>query len=199
MTISLLVEGRLDEAVAQKIVRYAGGLVGTTYGLRGINYIEERVRQFNEMSQGVPLLALVDFTDIDIDCPVKVVRQWVPYRNPQMLFRVVVSEIESWLLADRIGIARFLGVRASQVPYHPEDLDDPKKSLVKLARSSRETIKRGLVPEDPTQNDQGPGYTSIMREFVNEKWDIEIAAEHSDSLRRCLSAVHDLVNTAGEF
>jgi len=198
MTISLLVEGRLDEAVAQKIVRYAGGSVGRTYGLRGINYIEAKVKQFNEMSQGAPLLTLVDLADIDIDCPAEVVSQWVPHRNPQMLLRVVVSEIESWLLADRIGIARFLGVRGSQVPYHSEDLDDPKKSLVDLARSSRETMRRNLVPEDPTQNDQGPGYTSKMRSFVYEKWDIEAAAERSESLRRCLSAVQDLVNTASE-
>jgi len=198
MVISTLVEGRLDEAVAHKIIRSTGGEIGTSYGRKGISYIKEKVDGFNQMAQGVPLLTLVDLADIDIDCPAEVVSQWVPHRNPKMLLRVVVSEIESWLLADRIGIARFLGVRVSQVPYHSEDLDDPKKSLVDLARSSRETMKRDLVPEDPTQNDQGPGYTSTMRSFVYEKWDIEAAAERSESLRRCLSAVRDLVNTASE-
>lgn len=200
MVISTLVEGRLDEAVAHKIIRSTGGEIGARYGRNGISYIKEKVDGFNQMAQGEPLLTLVDLADIDdIDCPAEVVRQWVPHRNPQMLFRVVVREIESWLLADRIGIARFLGVRASQVPYHSEDLDDPKKSLVELAQSSRETIQRDLVPEDPTQNDQGPGYTSKMREFVYEKWDIEAAAERSESLHRCLSAVQDLVNTASEL
>jgi hypothetical protein len=194
MNISILVEGKLDEAVAQRIIVEAGGRPGTTYGLNGINYIKKKIEGFNGYAQGTPILCLADLADVDPDCPVTLVNQLLPVRNPGMLLRVVVTEIESWLLADRTSIAKFLGVRGARVPYHPEDLPDPKASVVDLARQSRfEGISHGLVPADPTQHAQGPGYTLQMREFVSKHWRPSAAAKRSESLARCLRAVAELI------
>jgi len=194
MVIHLLVEGRLDEAVGHMIIESAGGNVGPTYGLKGASYIEANIDGFNRLAQGVPILALVDLADVNFTCPAEVVEQWLPHRNDQMLFRVVVQEIESWLLADRSSIAQFLGVRRSLVPYHPENLPDPKRSLVELARSSRYvSLKHDLVPNDPTQNDQGPGYTFRMEHFVRQQWDLEASMPNAPSLRRCVRRVRQLV------
>jgi hypothetical protein len=194
MQISLLVEGSLDAAVGTKIIASQGGSVGPVYGMKGVDYVENTIGGFNQKAQGGPILTLVDLMDTDSDCPVDVVQNWLPHRNRPMLFRLVVREIESWILADRSGVARFLGLRTSQIPHHPEDLDDPKKSLITLAQSSRyESLRRALVPDDPTQNDQGPGYTSRMRTFVREKWDLGAAMDNADSLRRCVDAVSRLV------
>jgi len=192
--ISLLVEGTLDAAVAQGIVRETGAQVGETYGRKGVDYIRKKIDGFNQMAQGVPILALVDLMDTRFDCPVEALRAWLPHRNEEMLLRFVDREIESWLLADRTGIARYLGVRKSKVPRNPDGLTDPKKALVNLARSSRHgSLRRDIVPADPTQNDQGPGYTSRMRTFVRDQWDIEAAMTTSPSLRRCVEAVSNLI------
>lgn len=195
MVISILVEGRLDEAVARRIIRDAGGRPGTTYGLAGASYIRKNISGFNGLAQGTPILCLIDLADVDPDCPISLVETWLPYRDAQMLFRVVVTEIESWLLADRPSIARFLGVRQSLVPYHPEELADPKASLVDLGRQSRfGRIEKGLVPADPTQHSQGPTYTQELCDFVFNEWNPSDAAEHSESLRRCIHAVSNLVD-----
>jgi hypothetical protein len=194
MRVSLLVEGRLDAAVARRIITSTGGRVGKTYGRKGVGYIRTKIDGFNQMAQGVRMLTLVDLMDTPFACPVKAVDDWLPYRNEQMLLRFVVREIESWLPADRTGIAQYLGVRKSEVPYNPEDLDDPKKSLVDVARSSRfASLKQDIVPDDPTTNDQGPAYTSRMRRFVRERWDLDAAMRNASSLHRCVRAVRDLV------
>lgn len=195
MVISLLVEGRLDEAVAKRIILEVGGETGVTYGQKGAPYIRKKIGGFNNLAQGTPILCLIDLADVAPDCPVDLLEKWLPHRNPEMLFRVVVTEIESWILADRRSISHFLGVRQSLVPHDSSTLEDPKASLVALARQSRfERIRKGLVPTDPTQNSQGSSYTTELRDFVFNRWDPVQAASNSDSLHRCMRAVDSLVN-----
>jgi len=193
MMVYLLVEGRVDATVARRIVNHCGGSVGTVYGRKGLPYIEERIEAFNQSAQGIPILTLVDLMDTGFDCPVDVVKNWLPHRESNMVLRVVVREIESWILADRTAIARFFGIRESLVPHHPERLDDPKKALVDLARSSQyQSLKNDIVPEDPTVNAQGPAYTSRMQRFIRERWNISQAIQRAGSLRRCVEAVRRL-------
>ena len=197
MIVYILVEGSLDATVARRIVNHCGGSVGTVYGRKGLPYIEERIDEFNHSAQGIPILTLVDLMDTGFDCAVDVVGSWLPNRNEDMLLRVVVREIESWILADRTAIARYFGIRASLVPHHPERLDDPKKALVDLARSSQyQSLKNDIVPDDPTVHAQGPAYTSRMQSFVREQWEVDRANHRSASLRRCVEAVRRLVDSS---
>ncbi len=62
-TISILVEGTLDEAVARQLVTASGGTPGTVFPKKGAGYIEKKIDGFNELAQGVPILSLVDPTD----------------------------------------------------------------------------------------------------------------------------------------
>jgi len=196
MVVYLLVEGRLDEAVGQRIIEAVGGNVGTTFGLKGVAYIERKVDGFNDLAKGVPILTLVDLADLNIDCPVEAVNQWLPNRSEQMLLRMVVQKIESWLLADRTGIAQFLGIRTSLVPHDPERLEDPKEALVELARrSSYASVKNDLVPADPTQNNQGPGFTYRMSRFARQRWDLNAAMKNAASLHRCVRRVRELIQS----
>jgi hypothetical protein len=191
----LLVEGTLDEAVASEIIRAAGARPGTTLPKKGVNYIENKIEDYNQLAQGIPILALVDLMDVNSDCPAEAVREWLPNRHEQMLLRFVVREIESWILADRTSISRFLNVRKSKIPHNPEDLPDPKASLVDCARASpREGLKYALVPDDPTVNSEGPAYTTRMERFVRNQWDLEVAMEYAPSLRRCVRAVQDFLD-----
>jgi hypothetical protein len=113
--VAILVEGRVDEAVARRIVHEAGGQVTTTYGLRGVGYVQSKIAAFNASSKGTPTLALVDLMDTAHDCPVIARDAILPYQEPTMLFRLVIREIESWILADRPNVARFLGVPKKKV------------------------------------------------------------------------------------
>jgi len=195
--ISILVEGSLDETVAREIIDAAGGTAGTVYGRRGAGYIEKKISGFNQRAQGTPILALVDLMDLDSDCPAEIVQDWLPHRHEQMLLRLVVREIESWILADRTSISRFFGIRKSLVPHHPEQLEDPKAGLVDLARSSqRQGLKNAIVPENPTMNDEGPAYTTRMQRFVRNQWSVMEAAKNAPSLHRCVRAVRRVVDSS---
>jgi len=192
--VCILVEGTLDEAVAQKIIKTAGGKPGTVFPKKGFDYIAPRIQDFNQTAQGIPILTLVDLMDTDFDCPVEAIHDWLPHRHHQMLLRFVVKEIESWILADRTRIARMFGIRKAKVPHHPEDLTDPKDALVDLARSSPyDGLRNAVVPEDPTVKAQGTGYNSRLERFVREEWQPEEAQKNAPSLHRCLRAVENFL------
>jgi hypothetical protein len=106
---------------------------------------------------------------------------------PRLLFRIAVREVEAWLLADREGIANFLGVAKIKVPQNPEAEHDPKNTLINLARKSRKrrlTIE--IVPEPGSRASIGPLYNARLSEFVMEHWDVGNARLSSPSLDRAL-------------
>jgi hypothetical protein len=113
-----------------------------------------------------------------------------------MCFRVVVREIETWLFADRQRLAAFLGVPVAHVPHAPEDVADPKAAMVNLARQSRRRdVRDDMVPRPGSGRAVGPAYASRLVEFVayrEASWRPEVAAEHSDSLARCIERLRHI-------
>lgn len=194
MVVDSLVEGILDEAVAQRLIRHTGHQVGTTYGKQGISYLQQKVAGFNVRARyGNPILLLVDFADTRLSCPPEVPVSWLSDQTSKLLLRVVVREIESWLLADQQGIARLLGISLRHLPANPESLDDPKQTLINLARRSRRSrIRQSLAPQPGISAVVGPGYTGVMSAFAFEQWDVEVARQHSASLDRCLTRLSEI-------
>ncbi len=189
-SLSLLVEGTLDEAVGRRIIEYAGGTVQTVRGKKGVSYIKKKLSGFNAAAVAIPVLALVDLMDTKSDCPKQVVEEWLPQRHENMVFRLVVPEIESWIMADRAGISTFLAVLKNKVPGHPEQVANPKGTLVGLARMSHsEPIRRLLVPARGSTATEGQAYTSELQRFVRDQWNIEEAIDRAPSLKRCVGAV----------
>ena len=110
-----------------------------------------------------------------------------------MRFRVAVRAIESWLLADAESLSEYLRVRRAMIPADPDRLDDPKATLVKIARQSRVTaIRLDMVPEQGMTSRVGPAYSSRVTEFARRRWRPEVARDHSDSLERCIESAHAL-------
>ncbi len=182
-----LVEGDLDEAVAIRIIQDAGHTHGVCYGKAGFGYIQKKIQGFNQAVHTIPYLALVDFMDTKLTCPAEVIIQWLPHRRPNMLFRVVVQELESWLLADRTNLAKFLHISTNLLPQAPEQIPDPKLALINLARRSRNArIKSDLIPVAKSTAQVGRLYTSEMKKFINDIWDVQAARETAPSLDKCL-------------
>jgi hypothetical protein len=151
------------------------------------------VKNYNRSAKSIYYLTLVDLMDTDEPCAPEVVIEWVPYREPKMVFRVVVQELESWLLADREGIAGFIKIDRLKVPAMPELLPDPKDALIRLARRSRsKPIRSGLVPETGSQAKVGKLYASEMIRFINTQWDIEVARMNAPSLEKCLQRLEEI-------
>lgn len=193
--INTLVEGVLDEAAASKVLITTNHVPGVCYGKRGSGYIRAKIRGFNDAARDLKYLTLVDFMDTGLNCVPDVIAQWVPHRRPEMMLRVVVPELESWLLADRANLAEFLRIETSLITQNPEQLDDPKRELVNLARHSRRSsIRSALVPEDGSTAQVGKLYVSEMTRFINEAWDVTEARTRAPSLDRCLAVLEGLVD-----
>ena len=96
-------------------------------------------------------------------------------------------------MADREGFSKFFGLRPAQLPQSPDELENPKRKVVDLMQKSTKIRKRALmVPKPGFHVPVGPGYETLMREFVSEHWDPVKAARHSDSLRRARKALAEM-------
>lgn len=191
--IHMIVEGLLDEAVANRIIVATNHTPGHCYPKKGFTYIKDKIRDFNKSAITINYLALVDFMDTGLPCPGAVITTWLPYRQPKMLFRVVVREIESWLLADRENIARFLQIATTKVPDRPEEIENPKQFLINLARTSRsKRVRAALVPDERSTATEGRLYTSELSQFVNQHWDPANACRNAPSLERCYKRLQAL-------
>lgn len=191
--INYLVEGEIDEIVALRIISNLGHDIGVGYGKRGIGYIQNKIQTFNQTAQNIFYLVLVDFMDTKLECPSQVISNWLPHKNNLMFFRVVVREIESWILADRKNLAAFLNVNIELIPLTPEIEPDPKRKLVNIARKSRsKRIRDAFVPEQNSTAQVGKLYTSEMKRFVSTFWDIDAARKNSPSLEKCLQRLSEI-------
>ncbi len=185
--INLLVEGEIDEFVARKLVNVVGHQVGSCYGKKGSGYIKNKIRDFNKSANNVFYLVLIDFMDTGCKCPPEVISNWLPFKNDLMLFRVVVREIESWIMADRNNLAKFLQVNVEKIPQFPDNENDPKQKLINIARTSRSSnIISAIVPEQGSTAQVGKLYNSEISRFIYTFWDIYAARENSPSLDKCL-------------
>ncbi len=193
VTISGAVEGLIDEAVLRRLIRFAGAEPGSIYGKHGKQFIRKQLDAYNRAARRRPWLVLVDM-DHDADCAPAFVNAWLPEPAPNMLLRIVVREIEAWLLGDRERLAAFLNIPPSLVPANPDKVRDPKHVMVELARHSRrKDIRADMVPRKRSGRTVGPAYNSRLVEFVNDArrgWRPDVAAKSSESLRRCLERLH---------
>jgi len=193
--VSVLVEGITDEAVVRRILEHVGLTCGVVYGKGGKGALLGRLPNCNQAARFAPWLVVVDL-DQDADCAPPFVRSVLPNPADGMHLRVAVRAIEAWLLADAERLAVFLGIRAALIPPNPDAEQDPKSTLINLARRSRRRIIReDIVPREGSGGRVGPGYAGRLIEFVaaaEHPWRPDIAARRSDSLRRCLETLQAL-------
>jgi hypothetical protein len=196
LPINLLVEGITDQVVLHRLLAHTQLQPGITYGKNGKDALLQRLPNYNQAAYHYPWLVVVDL-DRDADCAPDYVAAILPQPAPQMYLRVAVRAIEAWLLADAERLAAFLDIPRNRVPTLPEAELDPKDTLVGLARLSRSrAIREDMVPREGSGAKVGPGYASRLIEFVigdqPHAWRPDIAAQHADSLRRCLRALQHL-------
>jgi hypothetical protein len=186
-------EDQLSEAVARRLVAEARDTKDEIRCVRkgGAGYLKGTLRKFAEAAQRCPVLVL---TDLDrVGCAPALVTNWAEgiRMPPRLVFRVAVREIETWLLADREAVARFLGVSTMRIERNPETIPDPKRYLLALAEKSPRQLRNDLLPTKGAAASQGFGYNARLCEFVESGWSPDRAAESSSSLRRAIERIDD--------
>jgi len=198
MILDLLLEGFLEESVAIRIFKHCGHSVGNVYGKKGCDYLHKKLVSFYHVAlKGYPIFVLTDLIDTGCPCPseaiIKITDGAIKVSSSFFTLRFAVYELESWILADRKGIAKYLGVPKSKIPSQPDLLINPKLQLVNIARKSKKKIIRDrLVPTVNHAGIVGQDYKACMEEFILKHWDIYSAAEESNSLARCLYKLSSL-------
>ncbi len=190
------VEGITDKAVLSALIQAAGGDVGDIYVKNGKTALKQQLANYNRAAVYQPWCVLLDL-DRDDTCPVTFITQLLPSPEAHMCVRVAVREIEAWLLADPQRLSAFLSVSQRRIPGNVEAIPDPKATLINLARSSRnKAIKADMVPTEGSGRSVVPAYAARIIEFVRNAavgWRPWVAAQHAESLHRCLQCLQKLV------
>jgi hypothetical protein len=193
MRITIGVEDLVSETVARRLIEdyCPGASIVRTIGLKGKNHLRQNIRALNQIAlyQG-PALVLTDL-DQPCGCAPTLVHNWISGLtvSSNLLMRVVVMEIESWLLADRTGISNWLSIPISRLPYDPEKIGDAKRTLVELAHRSRHrNLREAIVPRRGIGTHAvGPGYNSAVSEFATTIWSPDQSRRHAQSLDRTIN------------
>ena len=188
--MTVATEGIVDSAVAARILSSLRLELGPVHGQRGKGWSDRQLVGFNQAARFAPWLVLRDLNH-DGECAPAITRSLLATPAPHMRFRIAVRSVEAWLLGDAERISAFLRVSSDRIPALPDELADPKATLVNLARqSSSREVRDDLVPARGTSARVGPAYPARLIEFTNRKWRPSVASRRSGSLRRCLASLH---------
>ena len=189
VAITGAVEGDTDEAVVRCLIEHVQAKTRAIYGRNGKTHLQRRLSGYNQAARFSPWIVLVDL-DHDAECAPPFRNSWLPDPSEYMCFRVAVRSVEAWLMADRERLARFLSVDIARIPQNVEAIDHPKLTMVNIAKHSRRReIREDMIPRIASGRVVGPAYTGRLIEFVmgtKTGWRPEVAAERSESLKRCL-------------
>jgi len=185
--IQIATEDKICDAVAKRLIKeYTPFKVMEDIRLTGNSYLKNNLKNFYQLSLYTPVFLL---TDLDRKaCPLKLIEEWhksvtIPLSH-NLLFRVAVREIESWLLADNQGMQPLLQHKKPFIITNPDELPNPKEKLLRLALKSPKAIREELVKQKGETVSQGIGYNTTLPQFVYTSWCPKRASEHSESLRR---------------
>jgi hypothetical protein len=191
-SIVLATEDVLSEQAGLRIAAEAGLLVGQQLRRNGSGYLKSRIPNFCKIASFQPVVVIADLDQVR--CPSQLLVDWLGRRErpDDLVIRVAVREIESWLMADHQAMRRLLGRRAGKLPREPEALLDPKGTLLNLARHAPRDVREDLLPPEGAIASQGLGFNPRRGNLIRTDWSPARAAERSPSLRKTRERLREL-------
>lgn len=191
--INLVFEDEPQRVIMEKILKdnRQDIVVGERYLGRGFGYIKKRINNYNIAAERMPFFILTDL-DSDVCAPSKI-RLWLdrPIHN-NLIFRIAVRQIESWLIADYKNFEKYFQIKPGNIPFDVDNIDNPKSELIKIIKKSKNrTIINDMVPRENSTAKIGPNYNNRINEFVKNYWDSELACNHSGSLYRAIQSIQN--------
>jgi len=178
-------EDALSEAIGKRLLTSHQLHPDLLLRRNGVGYLRSRAQSWCELAQVQPL---VMFADLDrTTCAPRLIEEWFGARTRpgNLVVRVAVREIESWVLADHDGVGQLFGRWClSRLPLDPDRLQDPKEHLLQLAKRAPRAIRDDIVASLGSVSRQAVGYNARLGQFVANLWSPERASVRSDSLRR---------------
>lgn len=198
MTRLLVVgEDALSCVLGERIVQQAlptWSLARESIRTGGVTKLVAALPRYAQLARNLyPVLCVAD---TDRACPVELLKRWNMIESDgRLLVRLAVTESESWVLADRQALADQFSLPLSKIPPNPDQLPDPKGTMLQLASASRvKALRKEMVAADGSR--PGAGYGVHLRHFVLNAWRPSEAASQSPSLERALRRLRELGKVA---
>lgn len=193
MPIACLVEGDVDAAVVRRMAKELEVELGTVLVRHGKAGVLKSLPEIARTSDVLPWFVLVDL-DREAECAgAYVSRILPPSAGRRLRVRIAVRAVESWFLADRSALAKFLSVPVERSAREPED---PKRDLVGLAVGSKSReVRDGVPPRPGSGRSVGPLFMTRMIEFVERAWSPQRARSRSPSLDRAMTRMDELARS----
>lgn len=191
--MALATEDVLSESVGLQLLAEINLAPRSVQLLRkdGFGYLQSKIESWKALARLKPVLLI---TDLDrLACPRQLRDAWLTGSPtpPNLLLRIAVREVESWVLADHEAMRQLIGAKG-KLPQVPDDLPDPKSHLLQLAKLAPREVREDLVKEKGAVASQGIGYNARLRALVSSSWSPERASERSPSLARARRRLQDL-------
>ena len=189
--ISGAVEGAPDEIVLRKLCASFDLPVKQVKNCGGKHKLDQKISGYHRAARFGRWFVLRDL-DHDAECGPELRNRLLSVQVPKMHLRIVVREIEAWLMGDQDTFAKFFGVSKARIPHALEQLDRPKQIVLGLVRESRKrAIREDMIPRPGSGASEGPAYASRLSEFAETMWRPGVAARRCDSLDRCLRRLRE--------
>ncbi len=192
--IAIATEDELSEAIALRLIAEVQTPHDVKHKLRkgGFGYLRSKMDSWRQMAQHQIVVVL---TDLDrANCLVEFRDQWLGVGAPQnLLLRIAVREVESWVLADHLAMRALIGTKGV-LPVAPDELLDPKQSLLRLAKGAPRQVRDDLLKSIDGNLAQGLGYNARLTEWINSEWSPQRAAERSPSLARARLRLNEAIS-----
>jgi len=195
ISIALATEDVLSEEIGLRLIGELSGDVTVTPLLRkgGFGYLKSRMDNWRRLAQQQPVFLLTDLDNVD--CPSLLREEWIGSKPlpENLVMRIAVREIESWILADHKALRQLIGNKG-KLPTEPDKVLDAKECLFALARLADRSIREDLLKIEGAIASQGIGYNARLTTWVRSEWDPERAADRSPSLARARVRLKELLN-----
>lgn len=193
MLLALATEDVLSEAIGLRLLAELSTPITPSQLLRrqGFGYLKSRMDSWRQLAQRQIVLIL---TDLDqLACPITLKADWLGDKPApaNLMLRIAVREVESWVLADHEAMRKLIGKKGT-LPPEPDQLPDPKQHLLKLAKLAARPIREDLVKETGAVASQGIGYNHRLTAWARSDWSPERAAQRSPSLQRARTRLNEL-------
>ena len=205
--VTIVAEDELLEVIAKRLLvefknKYE---INKSFFVHGCGEIDKNIKKWNQAASNNKG-AVVYFILRDMDslafphasaCPEMFIKEKLGnnLKSPHLLFRMAVAEAENWLFADIDNFCQFIGCVKHNLPS-PDKVADGKNHILGMVRlSKKKKIREGLLPSPEAKTAKvGRDWNHLLPEFVRDKWDPNIAAKNSKSLRRTMSRLRIFPN-----
>lgn len=191
--ISVVVEDLLSGTVVKKMLASAR----QAYAIQevrtdGFGKIKKNIRAYNNAAKGWLWFVLADLDEDKGGCAPELVSDLLSgvLPHPNLIFRVAVREVESWVMADREAFSSLTCIPVEALPKETDTIDDPKAFIFPLIKKySAKSFADAVLPGEDTTRKIGFEYNERFTLFVKKTWDARRAETHSDSLCRAMRAL----------